>query len=132
MSKSGRFLLDTNVIVDVWRGHEETIAQVQILEKVYTTVITLGELRFGALKSNQPSKKQKQVDALEASMMILDIDKETTHWYGKIKEQLKRQGTPIPENDVWIAAVASANEMTLLTSDRHFQKVENQIDIAFL
>jgi len=59
--------------------------------------------------------------------VILPCDAETAFWYGIVKDGLRRTGQPIPENDIWIAAIALQHGLTLATRDKHFQTVENLI-----
>jgi len=55
---------------------------------------------------------------------IIPIDRKTAEIYGRIRAELQRKGKPIPENDIWIAAVAQQHQMTLITNDRHFIDIE--------
>lgn len=121
---SGRYLLDTNIIIDIFRGDSKAIARVNQIEVIYVPVIVIGELYFGANRSNQLQKRTSEIEQLEKMVTILEINRITAQIYGRIKEQLLVKGKPIPENDIWIAAIAAENEMVLLTRDGHFDHVE--------
>jgi len=60
---------------------------------------------------------------LLAESRILELDAETARRYAKVRDELRRQGTPIPENDVWIAALARQHELPVVTRDEHFDQV---------
>jgi tRNA(fMet)-specific endonuclease VapC len=121
---SGRYLLDTNIIIDLFRGDSKAIARVNQIEVIYVPVIVIGELYFGANRSNQLQKRTSEIEQLEKMVTILEISRTTAQIYGRIKEQLLVKGKPIPENDIWIAAIAAENEMVLITRDGHFEQVD--------
>jgi tRNA(fMet)-specific endonuclease VapC len=86
----------------------------------------LGELYFGAAKSDRPSQNAARIDDFTGSSgIVIGIDGETARLYGSIKAELKRQGKPVPENDIWIAASARQHGLTLVTRDRHFQHIRD-------
>ena len=121
---SGKYLLDTNIIIDLFRGDSKAIARVNQIEVIYVPVIVIGELYFGANRSNQLQKRTSEIEQLEKMVTILEISRTTAQIYGRIKEQLLVKGKPIPENDIWIAAIAAENEMVLITRDGHFEQVD--------
>jgi tRNA(fMet)-specific endonuclease VapC len=55
----------------------------------------------------------------------LECDATTANYYGQIKKELKEKGNPIPENDIWIAAIAKQHELELVSRDKHFEKIDN-------
>jgi len=121
---SGKYLLDSNIVIDIFRGREETIEQVKLLDSIYIPAIVLGELYYGANKSNQTPKRILEIEQLEQSAIILDVTKATAKVYGKIKDQLREKGKLIPENDIWIAAITKEHNLTLITRDHHFEHVD--------
>jgi tRNA(fMet)-specific endonuclease VapC len=121
---SGNYLLDSNIVIDIFRGDSETIARVKKINTVYLPVIVIGELYYGANKSNQTPKRVLEIEQLERTVIILDVTKSTARIYGEIKDELRLKGRLIPENDVWIAAIAKEHNLTLLTRDNHFGNVE--------
>ena len=121
---SGEYLLDSNIVIDVFRGNQEAIARISQIENIYLPVIVLGELYFGANKSNQLQRRFAEIERLMEVVSVLNITPSTAKVYGIIKEQLRAKGRPIPENDIWIAAIAIENDMILLTRDEHFDYVD--------
>jgi tRNA(fMet)-specific endonuclease VapC len=87
----------------------------------------LGELEYGVSHSNQPEKQRLALSAFLNGVDLLLPTKATTAEYGKIKAALARTGTPIPENDVWIAAQAMEHGFPLATCDGHFGRVDGLV-----
>lgn len=117
-------ILDTNVVIDLFREDEATVSKVKAISKVYLPVIVLGELLYGAKISDRVHYQTAKVNSLAQKTQLLDCDKETASFYSSVKAQLKKAGTPIPENDIWIAALAMQHELPLITNDRHFDKIQ--------
>ncbi len=86
--------------------------------------IVLGELYFGANKSARISENLRRIEEFIADYLLLGCDKGTAEIYGRVKNQLRSKGRPIPENDIWIAAQAIQHGLTLVTRDEHFKKVD--------
>jgi tRNA(fMet)-specific endonuclease VapC len=76
-------------------------------DEVFVPAITLGELYYGARKSPRFEANINRIDAFAATMAILGCDEATARQYGRVKDDLRAKGRPIPENDIWIAAVAT-------------------------
>ena len=71
-----------------------------------------------------------RIDRFAAVNEILHCDAKTAKYYGLIKQKLRQKGQPIPENDIWIAAIAQQYDLTLVSRDKHFSKIEGlQIEI---
>ena len=121
---NGRYLLDTYIIIDLFRGDPETVSRIKLLRRLHVPVIALGELYFGANKSRKTSARMLEIEHLEQVVIVEAITRETARVYGELKEQLLRQGTMIPENDIWIAATAILGQFILVTRDRHFLNIE--------
>ena len=92
-------------------------------EEVFLPVTALGELYFGAEKSGRPEANRRKLGALLSANVILPCDVIVAREYGRLKAVLRKQGTPIPDNDIWIAAIALRNELTLVSRDRHFERI---------
>ena len=92
--------------------------------EVFVPAIAVGELVYGALKSARVAENLQQVDAFVKANVILPCDAKTAEWYGHIKNVLRTKGRPIPENDLWIAALARQYGLTLATRDAHFQNID--------
>jgi tRNA(fMet)-specific endonuclease VapC len=84
-----------------------------------------GELRFGALNSRRAEQNLQLVEGLIQRSTILDIGVGTADFYAEIRLELRRAGTPIPENDVWIAALCRQPDLAIATSDAHFELVDD-------
>lgn len=79
---------------------------------------------YGAFNSGKRQTNIDRVDQLRTQVTILDCDDFTAKYYGQIKKGLKDRGTPIPENDIWIAAIAMQYGLTVATRDNHFENIE--------
>ena len=85
----------------------------------------IGELYYGARKSDKITENLHRVNTFVEEHVFLSCDLETAQWYGIIKDQLRRKGRPIPNNDIWIAAIAMQHGLILVTRDAHFGEVES-------
>ena len=121
---AGRYLLDTNIAIEVLRGDQALWERLRKERELFMNVVVLGELCFGAAKSDRREPNRARVSELASRMTILSCDEETSFVYGEIKSRLKGKGRLIPTNDVWIAATAIQHELALLTRDAHFDVVE--------
>jgi len=119
---NGEYVLDSNIIIDIFRGKQTAINQL-VLNKAYVPSIVLGELYFGANKSEKTEERIRQIKQFEQSVTILSVNDTTAEIYGEIKNKLKQMGKPIPENDIWIAAVAKEVGLPLITRDKHFANI---------
>ena len=125
MNLSGKYLLDTNVAIALFAGDLLVQEKVRNAEYIVTTPPVIGELCFGAQKSNKVTENLRKIDILVQQSIVFPCDLETAQWYGIIKEQLRRKGNPIPDNDIWIAAIAMQHDLILVTRDAHFDEVES-------
>jgi tRNA(fMet)-specific endonuclease VapC len=80
-------------------------------------------LYYGARKSARASTNIERIAELAAAVAVLPCDSETAAVYGELKAVLRSRGTPIPENDLWIAAVARQHALMLVTRDAHFSLI---------
>ena len=121
---NGRFLLDTNIVIALFA--EDTSVQKGIMEaeQVFLPSIVLGELYYGARKSLRTEENISRVDEFAAMSAVLGPNTATAKEYGDIKNALRNKGCPIPENDIWIAAITKRYGLTLVTRDEHFKEVE--------
>ncbi len=121
---SGRFLLDTNIVIALWANDATVTSQLAAASEVFVPIIVLGELYYGARKSAWSATNIARIDEFAARSSILLCDLTTAQQYGAIKNALRAKGRPIPENDLWIAAVATQYGLTLASRDDHFGYVE--------
>jgi tRNA(fMet)-specific endonuclease VapC len=124
MPASGRFLLDTNIVIALLEGDEAVLSNLDTAPEVFVPAIVLGELFFGAAKSGRPEENTAKLERFAAGRSVLPCDFRVAREYGRIKRDLQVKGKPIPENDIWIAPIAAAYELVLATRDRHFQDVD--------
>lgn len=122
---SGNYLLDTSVLIELFATDAEILARLEKAESTFIPSIALGELHYGARKSSRVEKNLEQLEQLASTVVVLPCDSETSYWYGFVKDGLHKRGQPIPENDIWISAIALQNGLTLATRDKHFHAVEN-------
>jgi tRNA(fMet)-specific endonuclease VapC len=121
---SGNYLLDKNVIIALFAGDAAVQDHLAVADEIYIPSIAIGELCFGAHKSGRPAQNLARVDEFAANNVVLSCDTQTARRYGDVKAALLREGRPIPENDIWIAAVALQHGLTLVTNDAHLRDIE--------
>lgn len=121
----GSYLLDTNIIIGLFAEEESIIAQVKQSDEIFIPSIALGELHYGAQKSKRTQENLERIEKFVTNVAVLDCDADTAYQYGDIKNRLRIKGRPLPENDIWIAALALQYGLTLVTRDSHFQHIEN-------
>lgn len=117
------FLLDTNIVVDWLNGDSSIANKVDKAAAVYLPAIVVGELYYGAMYSSHVQKNISKIKILVSRYEVLPIENGVSLEYGKIKATLRKKGKPIPENDIWIAAVAQQHNLTLVTRDGHFDEI---------
>ncbi|MEZ5455530.1 MAG: type II toxin-antitoxin system VapC family toxin [Lysobacteraceae bacterium] len=120
------YLLDTNVLSDLLRQPSGGIAR-QIAavgeSRICTSIVVAGELRFGAAKSGS-ARLGERVESLLQLLQVHALADDADLHYGRIRDELGRQGTPIGPNDLWIAAHALALDMVLVTDNvREFTRI---------
>lgn len=118
-------LLDTNVIIRVMKDELLLPAWYEEYGSVFVSSITLGELLLGAeLSARTESNRRDYIDFCN-DLEFLTVDFSVAQAYAKVKATLRKLGTPIPENDMWIAATALAFDLIIVTGDKHFERVTN-------
>ena len=122
---TGRDLLDTNIIIALFAQDSAVVEHLDGAEEVFVSSIVLGELYFGARKSGRAKENLARIEEFAVNNVVLGCDTETARYYGGIKNALREKGRPIPENDIWIAAIALQHDLTLITRDAHFGEVDN-------
>jgi len=124
MHATGSVLLDATVVVDHLRGASPRLHErLQETATLYLPVTALGELLYGAYKSEFTDKSLRQIEDFIRLCAILAPNERTAHFYGRIHADLARIGKPIPQNDLWIAALAHEHNLPLATRDQHFSAV---------
>ena len=121
---SGKYLLDTNIVIATFSQDVAVAVKLSTAAEVFVPSIVIGELYFGAYKSTRIQDNITRTTEFIAANTILVCDVNTAQFYGQIKNALKVKGRPIPENDMWIAAVAMQHDLTLVSRDAHLGEVE--------
>ena len=116
--------LDTNVVIDLLNNDSRAIAWAHRFPEIYLPVPVLGELRFGALNSTRSMENIQRLGWLASHCRILDVRSSTTEPYARLRLDLRKRGRPIPENDLWIAALCLEHRLPLATRDKHFEEIE--------
>jgi tRNA(fMet)-specific endonuclease VapC len=116
-------ILDTNALSAAAEGDPAVTALLARAEQMAIPVIVLGEFRYGIAQSRNRASYEDWLTGLLNDCMVLDINEPTTDHYAEISLQLKRKGTPIPTNDIWIAALCRQHSLPLLSRDRHFDLI---------
>lgn len=122
---SGKFLLDTSIVIALFGNDSVVVEQIEDAEEVFIPSTVIGELYYSARKSGRVRENVARVDLFAEANVILVCDTETCRWYGVVKDLLHQKGSTIPENDVWIAALALRHGLILVTRDSSFAEVTN-------
>jgi tRNA(fMet)-specific endonuclease VapC len=120
-----KILLDTNAYVRYLRGDERVLSFLAQADTVYMSVFVLGELLAGFRAGGKEKDNRRILERflLKSTVTVLDGTLETADFFGLVMASLKKAGTPIPINDVWIAAHAQETGSILVTFDEHFTLV---------
>jgi tRNA(fMet)-specific endonuclease VapC len=119
----GRICIDTNIAIDILNGNPKILKFLDTYETIILPITVIGELRYGAYRSTKQSDNLVKIDALEMRCEIIEIESSIADFYGSVKAFLAGKGTPIPENDIWIAACCISIDVPLLTNDNHFKTI---------
>jgi tRNA(fMet)-specific endonuclease VapC len=128
---SGKYLLDTNIVIALFADEPAVKDNLAKAEEIFVPSVVVGELFYGAHKSGRAKENLARIDDFASSSLVLGCDRETARVYGKIKNTLRIKGRPLPENDIWIAAVAIQQGLTLVSRDAHFGEMEDLKVVAW-
>ncbi len=117
-------ILDTNAVSAILAGDALIQTQLPPEERQHLPVVVIGEYQFGILGSKRRKKLEQAFERLESQSIVLRCDRETADMYAAIRHGLKMRGRPIPENDLWIAALARQHALEIVSQDPHFDHVE--------
>jgi tRNA(fMet)-specific endonuclease VapC len=126
-----RLALDTNRYRDLTDGVAQVIERLQVADTVYVPFVVLAELRAGFAVGRRGEHNERTLQRFLAKpgIEVLFPDDATTRAYAGVFRQLRKQGTPLPTNDLWIAALVIQHNLVLYTRDRHFDSLP-QLDIV--
>lgn len=115
--------LDTNAYSDFMRGDPATVRVIRCARQIHVPLMVLAELRAGFAAGDAQSRNAANLQRFLHSprVSILLPDEQTTYHYAQLYLQLRKEATPIPTNDLWIAALVVQHNLVLCTSDSHFQ-----------
>ncbi len=128
-----RCLLDTSAYIAFKKRHSAVLETLSHADNIYVNPIICGELRAGFLQGSKTETNERELRAFLESprVIILPVDEETADRYAVIHTALKKAGTPISTNDIWIAAGAMQHGLPILTTDTDFQKIPQVITHHF-
>jgi tRNA(fMet)-specific endonuclease VapC len=124
-------ILDTIALSAAVDGDPAVLAILGRAEQMAIPTIVLGEYRYGIAQARNRLSYENWLAGLLHDCLVLDINEPTTHYYAEITLELKRQGKPIPTNNLWIAALCRQHALPLLSRDRHFDAVAGIKRIAW-
>ena len=118
-----RVALDTNRLTDLFQGDAELADRLGECDEVWLPLMVLAEIKAGFHGGSQQHRNEVLLQSFLArpTVRILLPARETAEHYARLFVQLKRAGTPVPDNDLWIAALALQHDLMLITRDRHFK-----------
>ncbi len=120
-----RIALDTNAYSSAAKNDPRLRQVVSAAEQIFLPFVVVGELRAGFTAGSLGRRNEAGLVTFLSSprVEVLYADEQTTHHYASIYAQLRRAGTPIPTNDLWIAALAVQNDLALCSTDCHFAHI---------
>lgn len=120
-----RIIIDTSAFSAFKRGNPAVTKALQEAEEVIVPVVVLGELHAGFAMGSHTRKNELELREFLASptVTVQDVDRSVAERYGAVVKALRLQGTPIPTNDLWIAACTLEAGARILSLDAHFEKV---------
>jgi tRNA(fMet)-specific endonuclease VapC len=126
-----KIALDTNRYVDLCKGLDETVTLLEKAEAVVLPFVVLGELRAGFAHGRRQAENERTLRRLllKDGVQVLFADDQTTHHYAAVFRQLRKQGTPIPTNDMWLAALVLQHNLVLHARDRHFDHLAQLVRV---
>jgi tRNA(fMet)-specific endonuclease VapC len=114
-----------HIAIGVLNNNLEVIQALEPFDEICLPVTVCGELLFGAINSQARSRNLENFKAFINSCIVLNSNALTADAYAAIRFELKERGRPIPENDIWIAAICQVNDIPLFTTDKHFGYIPN-------
>ena len=127
-----RVVLDTNGYSAIARGSRALATLLESADGIIVPAVVVGELMYGFLKGTRCAENEAGLNQFleQSGVSFQPVTRGIAERYGYVKAALKTRGTPIPENDIWIAATALETGCRLLSYDGHFDKVGGLVRIA--
>ena len=124
-------ILDTNALSAFADGDEKLVRAIEEETELALPAIVLGEYLFGVQQSRMRTSYQAWLNANLGFFEVLPVVRETAERYSEIRHELKAAGSPIPTNDLWIAAIARHHKMRLVTRDAHFGAIRGLLIVSW-
>ena len=118
-------ILDTNAVSALFVGDPALGKVLAVDPRHHLPVVVIGEYRYGLLASRHRAHLEQLLETLIRESFVLPVEEATAEAYSHVRDDLRRKGRPIPENDIWISALARQHGLTLVARDAHFAEVEN-------
>jgi len=118
------FLLRRKPLIALFAQEKTVQDRLANANEVFLSSIVIGEMYYGAYKSSQVAENTLKIEEFAAANTVLVCDIITAQTYGQIKNDLRVKGRPIPENDIWIGAIAKQHNLTVATRDDHFKEID--------
>ena len=116
-------ILDTNAVSAILAGDQRLACVLDCVDHHHLPLLVIGEFQYGLLVSRKRKRLKSLLGRLEAESILISPDRETADWYAQIRHDLKKNGQPIPENDLWISALARQHRLEIVSQDTHFDHV---------
>ena len=124
-------ILDTNALSAFADDVRSVVEQIAAADELHVPSIVMGEYRFGIANSRYRRDYEAWLARGRAFWNVLPVVEETATHYAAIRQQLKRAGSPLPGNDVWIAALARQHDLPVLSRDAHFDAISGVIRLSW-
>ena len=120
-----RVALDTNRLTDLLQGDAALAERLGACDEVWIPLVVLAEIKAGFYGGTEQHRNEILLRRLlaKSTIGVLLPGRETAEHYARLFVQLKRAGTPVPDNDLWIAALALEHDLLLITRDQHFEHI---------
>jgi len=128
-----KILLDTSAYVGFKRNKSEIVEAIVGAELILFSTVVLGELLFGFRNGSRFKENLADLNHFmeHEAVETVSVGKISADRYSRIAAQLRQQGTPIPTNDIWIAAQTMEHGAELITTDEHFEKINGLVYSRF-
>ena len=121
--------IDTNIYSSAFKGDPDVVDALRKSDQIGISAVSIGELLSGFNAGNREAENRAELaEFLDSPRVHLyALNENTAEYYSEILNQLKQQGTPIPTNDIWIAASARQHGLALFTLDKHFENIPGML-----
>ncbi|MBC8206045.1 MAG: type II toxin-antitoxin system VapC family toxin [Kiritimatiellales bacterium] len=118
-------VIDTNIYTDLMIGYQSVETVLEEFERILLPVTVLGELLYGFTYGSREAENRMQLERFLSRdfVNLFNVSRPTAEYYALLMTSLRRNGTPLPTNDVWIAAVACSEKIPLISRDKHFLNI---------